>query len=265
MQGITHINQREAEAIRAELLAAVGTENVPNQWAIFMRTVRHHMPDVLARGRPTREAIQRSPIGQLGFSSWRDMLDAPTAEGGLGLGWSKWREWSRAWKVIADLDGLADAPITAAEVNRVAQQAKEAGEEVPATWEAWQDFRERYATAKAERRAQSVAALEQRVSELEKELATATAATHQYQAEVANLRAARDEATAKLRDADRRTGELEADQRRTVHELDQLRTTAEKDQKRLQQLQRENQKLQQELAEYRDRTLLARLWAVFSP
>lgn len=243
MTPITHINHRQAEEIRAELLAAVGTENVPNQWSIFMRTVRHHMPDVLARGRPTREAIERSPIGQLGFSSWRDMVDTPTAEGGLGLGWSKWREWSRAWKVISDTE-LADAPITAAEVNRVAQQAKEAAEEVPATWEAWQDFRERYATAKAERRTQSMAALEQRIAELEKELATATAAAHQHQTEAQLQREAVAEATAKLRDADRTNGELTAAQHQQSQQLDQLRKVAQRDRKQLQQVQAKLERFQ---------------------
>lgn len=243
MTPITHINHRQAEEIRDELLAAAGTENVPNQWAIFMRAVRHHMPDVLARGRPTREAIQRSPIGQLGFSSWRDMLDAPAAEGGLGLGWSKWREWSRAWKVISDTE-LADAPITAAEVNRVAQQAKEAGEEVPADWQAWQDFRERYATAKAERRTQSMAALKQRIEELEKELATAKAAARQGQAETQYQHEALAEATARIREADRTNGELTAAQHQQSLELEKLRKQLQRDRKQLQQAQAKLQRFE---------------------
>lgn len=238
MSPVTHINQREAEAIRAELLAAVGTENVPNQWAIFMQTVRQRMPDVLGRGRPTQEAIQRSPIGQLGFSSWRAMVDAPTEEGGLGLGWSRWREWSRAWKAISDAPELVDAPITAAEVNRVVQQAKADDEPIPMTWAEWEAFKERHAEAKAERRAQSVAALEERVTELEKELAAATAAAHRYREEADREASDAAEANAALREAVRQNGASEADLRHRDHELAQLREAAQADQKRIQALEK---------------------------
>lgn len=263
MSPVTHINQREAEAIRAELLSAVGTENVPNQWAVFMRTVRHHMPDVLGRGRPTQEAIQRSPIGQLGFSSWRAMIDTPTGEGGLGLGWSKWREWSRAWKVIADLPELADAPVTAAEVNRVAQQAKANDEPIPTTWAEWQSFKERHAEAKAERRAQSVAALEQRVAELEKELAAATAAAHRHQAEAEAQTAALDEASANLREADRQNGELTAAQHHTSRELDQLRVQALQDREQLHKLQARLEKVVNQNKQLRNQSRWELLKRVF--
>ncbi|MCA1789343.1 MAG: hypothetical protein LC667_05640, partial [Thioalkalivibrio sp.] len=39
--------------VRDALVAALGTETVPNQWMHFMRTVREHLPDVLSRGRPS--------------------------------------------------------------------------------------------------------------------------------------------------------------------------------------------------------------------
>lgn len=56
-----------AQLARDELIAALGTEANPSQWMLFMSAVRKHLPDILSRGRPSIEAVQRSLIGQHGF------------------------------------------------------------------------------------------------------------------------------------------------------------------------------------------------------
>lgn len=132
MQTVTHIHGREAAAVRQRLLAALGTANVPHQWQIFMRSVRAELPDILSAGRPTAAAIAASPIGQLGFTSWREFVDTPVEQGGLGLGYSTWRQWARAWAVIADLDAYRDTPYQPAEINRISQSCRKIGRDFPA-------------------------------------------------------------------------------------------------------------------------------------
>lgn len=125
MQQVTHIKSAQAQESYERLLAALG------QWLVFMRTVREILPLVLSSGRPSKEAIENSIIGQLGFSSWKEFVDTETVNGGLGLGYSKWREWSRAWAVVRDLDEYADAQISATEINRIAQHCKKAEIDFP--------------------------------------------------------------------------------------------------------------------------------------
>lgn len=131
MATISHIHQDAAQRIRADLVAALGSENVPNQWMHFMAMVRRHLPEVLSRGRPSRQAIEASVIGALGFTTWRELLEAPLDQGGLALSWSTWRQWSRAWAVISERPALQSEPLTAAEVNRLASQAKNEGQAFP--------------------------------------------------------------------------------------------------------------------------------------
>ena len=46
------------------LVAALGTENNPSQWMLFMEAVTAHLPVVLSRGRPSAAAIKHCVIGQ---------------------------------------------------------------------------------------------------------------------------------------------------------------------------------------------------------
>lgn len=147
MATTSRINQDSALQVRTELLAAIGSENNPNQWMHFMATVRRHLPEVLSRGRPSRQAIEASMIGALGFTTWRELLEAPLDQGGLALSWSTWRQWSRAWVVISERPALQGQPLTAAEVNRLASEAKAEGVAFPSDPESLARSRKRWPCA----------------------------------------------------------------------------------------------------------------------
>lgn len=109
-----------------ELLAALGTENNPAQWMIFMEAVTRLLPAVLSSGRPSRETIERCAIGQLGFKSWKEMIEAPINDGGLGWNISAWKSWRRAWAVIEAHPWLRNEPLTSSEVIQLSLKVKEA-------------------------------------------------------------------------------------------------------------------------------------------
>lgn len=167
MSPVTHIRRDDAQRIHAQLVAALGTETNPAQWMLFMRTVREHLPDVLSRGRPTRAAIEKSAIGALGFASWREMCETSTDRRGLGLPWSQWRQWSRAWAVVQSHPGLEGEPLTAAQVNKLAADAQAADEPVPDTQAEIQAFQERQAERRAAARESTQAGLREQVAALE--------------------------------------------------------------------------------------------------
>lgn len=167
MATISHIHQDAAQRIRADLVTALGSENVPNQWMRFMAMVRRHLPEVLSQGRPSRQAIEASMIGALGFSTWREMLEAPVDQGGLALSWSTWRQWSRAWAVISERPALQGEPLTAAEVNRLVSQSKDEGLAFPHDPEALGALQETLAQRREAARAETQQGMRERIEALE--------------------------------------------------------------------------------------------------
>lgn len=175
MSTVSHIHRDAAQQIHSDLLSALGTENVPSQWMHFMATVRRHLPEVLSRGRPSRQAIEASVIGALGFTSWRELLEAPVDQGGLALSWSTWRQWSRAWAVISERPALQGEPLTAAEVNRMASQAKAEGLLFPDDPEALGALQGMLRQRRAAAQAETQQAMRERIEALEKLLMEAQA------------------------------------------------------------------------------------------
>lgn len=167
MSAVSHIHRDAAQQIHSDLLSALGTENVPSQWMHFMATVRRHLPEVLSRGRPSRQAIEASVIGALGFTSWRELLEAPVDQGGLALSWSTWRQWSRAWAVIAERPALQAEPLSAAEVNRMASQAKTEGLAFPDDPDGLKALQATLSQRRATARAETQQAMRERIEALE--------------------------------------------------------------------------------------------------
>lgn len=164
-----------ARSAHAELVAALGTENNPSQWMTFMQTVTRLLPDILSSGRPTKESIQRSAIGQLGFASWQAMIDAPTDIGGLGWNFSAWKAWRRAWTVVQTYPWLLDQPMTSSEVNNLANDIRKEGVPFPGSPEEMKAAIEARKTAQERRKGESVQALTERAEMAEKALREATA------------------------------------------------------------------------------------------
>lgn len=142
-------------------MEAAGTENEPQQWMVFIRAVREHMPEVLKSGGTSKQALAESPIGILGFSSWREMLEAPTTDGGLGLNWHKWREWSRSWSVIKELPELHGKELTANQVKRLKQECKTLNRAFPETISAVEELEEEIQQRKDEEKANTLAGLKE--------------------------------------------------------------------------------------------------------
>ena len=250
MAAITHIRSDEARRIHAALVDALGTETNPAQWMCFMRTVRDQLPDVLSRGRPSKAAIHASPIGALGFTTWREMAEAPIDEGGLSLPWSTWRQWSRAWTLVQEHPGLEDTSLTAAEVNRLATEAKAANEQMPADKTAVEAFKKRQEERKAIARAETTAALKSRLEALQADLEVSKKDVAQASGIIAELR--------------RQLAQIEqqlADEKRTRHKAQWQMVQLES---QVTSLQERNAYLESEILLYQQGGLLKWLRGFFS-
>lgn len=163
---ITNIHKAEAQKKQQELVEALGTENKPNQWMVFMETVEKHLPLMMNAGRPTKDEIDNCIIGQLGFTSWREMIESPTSEGGLDWSYNSWKAWLKAWNVVKEATYLRNEQLTASAVNKL---KKELGD-VPDNEDSYQEAVLALQKEKEEEAANAVPALKQRVKELEHEL-----------------------------------------------------------------------------------------------
>jgi hypothetical protein len=147
----------------AQLSEALGTENVANQWMLFMEEVYRLLPEILSPGRPSTKAIRASVIGQLGHRTWQAMVEAPVTKYGLGLRWSTWLQWRRAWSVIRKNPWLRDEPLTASEVIRLAAEVTKAEAPFPTDAHGLRTFWEHCRTTKARERAETLQDLRQAV------------------------------------------------------------------------------------------------------
>ena len=204
----TQLVPQAARSAHAELLAALGTETNPAQWMSFMEAVTRLLPDVLSSGRPTREAIRRSPIGQLGFTSWSDMIEAPVDRNGLGWNVSAWKAWRRAWAVVEAHPWLRSQPMTSSEINVLAQECRRAGLEIPGSIEELDALRSAKQRAQAANRAESIQDLVKRLSNAERAARDADAAATAAKIEADSLREAMNRAIERAEHANQRVGGL---------------------------------------------------------
>ncbi|MDN6337224.1 MAG: hypothetical protein L0J67_11435 [Halomonas sp.] len=264
MTPVTHIRSDDAQRIHDELVAALGTENNPAQWMLFMRTVREHLPDVLRRGRPTRAAIEKSAIGALGFASWREMCETGTDQRGLGLPWSQWRQWSRAWRVVQSHPGLEGEPLTAAQVNRLHSESQSADEPMPTTMEKIEAFQARQAERKQAAREETQAAQKARIEAIEEDLAASREEAARTAGAVNELREQIAAAQSQLADESQARQAAEQKQQQAL----QAQQASEQEQQQtlqsLRALQQAHEELQQKLNEYRHRSFFRRFLALFS-
>ncbi len=119
---VTHIHSISAREGYRELLGALGTENNPAQWMQFMEAVEKHLPVMSGSGRPTKQQIECSLIGQLGFSSWVEFVEAPVDQGGLGWSINNWKLWVKAWKQVKLHPYLRQSGYTASMIMRLSSQ-----------------------------------------------------------------------------------------------------------------------------------------------
>lgn len=170
---LTNIHSATAQKAHQELLTALGSENNPSQWLVFMNTAKQHLPFLFESGRPTKAQIENSIIGQLGFNSWAEMIEADQDKRGLSWSVNSWKLWSKAFKVVNQHEYLCDMNITASAVMRLASDFKNV--EFPSSLEELEQARSAIVQKKKADDAEKVSSLKARVLELEKELIAANA------------------------------------------------------------------------------------------
>lgn len=178
-----------AQDARDELTRTLRAADNPAAWMLFMQTVTRLLPDVLSSGRPSAEAIRRSVIGQLGFTSWQAMIEAPADANGLAWNFSGWKAWRRAWAVVEANTWLLGQPMTASEINTIAQEAKRADRAFPGSLAELDAMRDTAKGAAEQAKAATVAALTKRAEDAEnaaREAQAAAAALRQQLAESAS-------------------------------------------------------------------------------
>lgn len=150
-----------AEKARAELLSALDEADNPAAWMGFMESVTRLLPDVLSAGRPSSDAIARSVIGQLGFKSWQEMVEAPVDANGLGWNIHTWRAWRRAWATVQANPWLMGQPFTYSEINTWDKVYKP----FPASLEALQQLLQNTAAATEQKRVSALAEAQKALAE----------------------------------------------------------------------------------------------------
>ena len=168
-----------ATQARDEILSVLHTAENPGGWMDFMDTVTKLLPDILSTGRPSTEAVKRSIIGQLGFKSWQEMIEAPAARYGLGWNYSAWKAWRRAWTVVQANPWLRSSELTSSEINTWSIELKRLGQPFPGSLEALQQLQADKTAAAAQRRSETLAetqkALAEALQEIERLKATSGA------------------------------------------------------------------------------------------
>ncbi len=185
---------QDARETRAELVAALGTEADRGHWMIFMQSVTRLLPDVLSSGRPTRAAIERSAIGQLGFESWAEMVEAPIEAGGLGWNMSAWKAWRRAWAVVQANPWMLEQSLSSSEVNSLANECRQAGVPIPGSAAELATLRQRRQLEQQAQRSSELVDLTNRLRELEGQLAVAQRESISARSEARGLTVAMEQA-----------------------------------------------------------------------
>ena len=170
---VSHIHSTSAQQGYNELLTALGSENNPSQWLVFMNTAKQHLPFLFESGRPTRQQIEISIIGQLGFASWSEMIETDQDKQGLSWSVNSWKQWSKAYKVVLQHSYLTEMNLTASAVMTLQSLFKDI--DFPANAEELEQAKAAIAEKKKSDEAEKVSSLKARVLELEKELIAANA------------------------------------------------------------------------------------------
>lgn len=177
------------------LITALGSEANPGQWMLFMETVQELIPHVVVNaGRPSLGEVQNSLIGKLGFSSWKEMLEAKRENHGLGWSAGGWNAFRRAWSLVEQFPYLRELPVKAGWLNAMSAELKRSETDFPGTLEAYQSLLEAREQARIEAKTETMADLKNRLSEAEtasqqglQQLTELSSANHQLTDQVAQL------------------------------------------------------------------------------
>ena len=101
----------------------LGTESSDN-WINFMDYIHQELSLILKIGKPRAVDIENSFIGQVGFKSWREMIDAREDEGGLAWNHASFDAWKRAYSVVLKHSYLRELELTASQINTMQRESK---------------------------------------------------------------------------------------------------------------------------------------------
>lgn len=243
-----------------ELRESLGAESA-GLWVFFMKKVEATLPFLMSSsGRPSSDLVRRSVIGQAGFRSWADMVEASPDSGGLGWSIDSWKAWKRAYKIVTEHPYLEQLNMTASEINTLSREFQP----FPASAEALEQAKQDRQTKLEAKRGNSVSALRNQIDERQSALDAMTTKyevlvgdfdsllteKHLLHESAESAKAEHQQTVGKLAVAQDRVRELEA-------------TLADREKTVLKQKQTINT-LQAKLARYTQMSWFERLLAVFS-
>lgn len=83
-------------------------------WMGFMADVEELLPFIMqSAGRPTKQQIENSWIGRLGFTSWKEMIES---DAGLNWSFNTWKLYRRAWSIVKAHGWLRETDYTASQI-----------------------------------------------------------------------------------------------------------------------------------------------------
>lgn len=136
-----------------EILAALGSENNPRQWMIFMQAVDKHIPEMQTQGRLSADTIKHSLIGKLGFNSWKEYIESSTENGGLGWSIGGWNSFRRAWTIVKEHDYLLEMDVKAGWVNSFAAKLSAKDQAFPSSQAELEEIQQRLDVDRAQGKA----------------------------------------------------------------------------------------------------------------
>jgi uncharacterized protein YoxC len=167
-----------------ELQKLLGTES-GTAWLIFMDHVKTELSQVLKSGKPKRSDIENSIIGQNGFFGWKEMVEAPTDQGGLGWNYSTFDMWKRAYSVVLNFPFLrTQEELTPSLINTLWRETKP---DFPNTPEELEKYMCDRVSKQRDRQQNSLKDAQKRVEDLEQQLAAKETQLATLRVEVAQI------------------------------------------------------------------------------
>lgn len=216
-----HRDTRLAESLRDQL----GSESA-GRWIEFMDLMRASLPFLLrGAGRPTADEITSSAIGSGGFTSWREMVETPASDGGLGWSYDTYKSWKKAYSVVLEHPYVRDLGLSASQINTLKRENRT----FPATLEDYKALTEKRKDSLEERRSNSVKGLQAQLSTAKQEAAATRQALDLSRASEAQLKSDQAQLRQELAQTSERNGALQV-------QVETLTKTVKTQENRIQEL-----------------------------
>lgn len=241
------------------LRSILGAESA-GRWILFMDNIKSSLPFLLdSAGRPKAEDIRQSRIGDAGFESWTQMVEASPAWGGLDWSIDSWKAWKRAYAVVQEHAYLRDLGLTASEINTLNREF----DQFPASAEALEAAKAERADKMEAKRGNSITTLKAQLTESQGKVSTLTNRVQQLETEY-------DDCYQNWKAEKRRNESLTAEYHQTKGLLvaaqeraSELEKDAQEKGKELKSKNGEIAKLKRQIARYQQMTWLDHLRAIF--